>query len=111
MRHHTQPLAFVIALGLVAACSRHDDAKVAADLKGAGHDVDSAAANVSHDQDVRAAEAQFRAAGRDAGQDFRKAAAEARAAARALAADTRHAAHDVTHSNARDERDQRDSSS
>jgi len=38
-------------------------------------------------------------------RDFRKAAAEARAAARFLAADTRHAAHDVTHSNPRDERD------
>jgi hypothetical protein len=105
MLHHTRPLAFVIALGLVAACSRHDDAKVAADLKGAGHDVDSAAGSVAHDEDVKAAEAQFRAAGRDAGRDFHKAAAEASAAARALAADTRHAAHDVTHSNPRDERD------
>jgi len=105
MRHHTQPLAFIIALGLISACSRHDDSQVAGDLKGAGHDVDHAAGQVAHNPDIKAAEAQFRAAGRDAGRDFRKATAEARAAARALAADTRHAAHDVTHSNPPGDRD------
>jgi hypothetical protein len=105
MRHHTQPLAFIIALGLVAACSRHDDASLKGDLKGAGHDVDSAAASVSHDADIRAAEARFREAGHDAGRDMRKAAAEAKAAAHALAADTRRAAHDVTRPTPRDERE------
>jgi hypothetical protein len=102
MRHHTQPLAFIIALGLVAACSRHDDARLNGDLKGAGHDVDSAAKGVARDPDIRAAEARFRQAGHDAGKDMRKAAAEARSAARALAADTRRAAHDVTRPTPRD---------
>jgi hypothetical protein len=98
-------LAVILALGLAAACSRQDDAGLKGDLKGAGHDVGSAAANVAHDPDIKAAEARFREAGHDAGKDFRKAAAEAKAAARALAADTRHAAHDVTRPTPRDERD------
>jgi hypothetical protein len=78
MRRHGRALAIILALGLAAACSRHDDSKVSADLRAAGH---------------------------DAGQDVRRAAAEAGRAAHALAADTRHAAHDVAHSNPQDRRD------
>jgi len=100
-----QTLAIVVALGLASACSRHDDSDLKADLKGAGHDVDSAAGHVAQDPDIKSAEAQLRDAGHDAGKDVRKAAAEARAAARSLAADTRHAAHDVTRPTQRDERD------
>ncbi len=105
MRHHTPPLAFIIALGLVSACSRHDEAKVTSDLRGAGHDVDSAAGSVARDADVRSAEAQLRDAGHDAAREARKAAAEARAAAHALAADSRRAAHDVARPTPREARD------
>jgi hypothetical protein len=102
MRHPKPPLAFILALGLVAACSRHDDAKVTGDLRNAGHDVDRAAGAVAHDADVRSAEAQLRAAGHDAAQDARKAAAEAKAAAHDLAADSRRAAHDAARPTSRD---------
>jgi hypothetical protein len=82
MRHPKPPLAFILALGLVAACSRHDDAKVTGDLRNAGHDVDRAAGAVAH--------------------DARKAAAEAKAAAHDLAADSRRAAHDAARPTSRD---------
>ena len=105
MRRHGRVLVTIFALALAAACSRHDDAKVSADVRGAGHDVDSAATDVARNPDIKRAEAQFRAAGHDAAKDFRKAAAEASAAAHAVAADTRHAAHDVTRPTGQDQRD------
>lgn len=105
MRRHGRVLVTICALALAAACSRHDDAKMKADLHGAGHDVDSAAAKVTHNADVKRAEAQFKAAGHDAAKDLRKAAAEAKAAAHALASDTRHAAHDVTRPTSHDQHD------
>jgi hypothetical protein len=113
MRRQGRLFVTLIALAMAAACSRQDDAKVKADLRGAGHDVDNAAAGVGHDADVKGAEAQFRAAGRDAAKDFHRAAAEAKAAAHALAADTKRAAHDVTRPSNQDSsnQDQRDSSS
>jgi hypothetical protein len=105
MRRPGRVLVTVCALTLAAACSRHDDAKVKSDLRGAGHDVTSAASDVSHNADVKRAEAQLRTAGHDAAKDLRKAAAEAKAAAHSLAADGRHAAHGATRPTSRDQHD------
>jgi hypothetical protein len=89
-------IAVLAALALTGACSRHDEHNVSADMKGAGQSVDTAAAKVVHDPDVKSAETDFKQAGHDAEKDFRKLAAEAKVEAHKLAADTREAAHGVT---------------
>jgi len=88
--------SLIATIALTAACSRHDDHTVGADVKDAGHSVDAAAVKVVHDPDVRNAGNDFKQAGHDAAKDFRKLAAEARVEAHKLGADTRQAAHDVT---------------
>jgi hypothetical protein len=90
-------LALIAALALAGACSRHDPSNVGDDLKDAGHNVGSAAAKVAHDPDIKAAEADLKAAGHDIARDVRKAGAQAKIAAHDVASDTHHAAHDVTH--------------
>ncbi|HLY80877.1 MAG TPA: hypothetical protein VKQ70_15955 [Caulobacteraceae bacterium] len=90
-------LAAIAAIALIGACSRSDDHKAADDVKGAGHSIDSAAASLAHNPDVKSAEADLKKAGHDAAKDFRKAEAEAKAAAHKVASDTRGAAHDVSH--------------
>lgn len=74
---------------LAAACSPSDDHRASADLKGAGHSVDSAASGVARNDDVKNAEADFKRFGHDAAKDFRKLGAEAKIEAHKLAADTR----------------------
>jgi len=102
MRRPGRTAAIILSLALAAACSRHDESKASADLKDAGHNVDSAASKVGQNADVRHVEADFKRAGHDAAQDARKLAAEAKAAAHSLAADSRNAAHQAAHSGDRD---------
>ena len=90
-------LALIAALALAGACSRHDPADVGGDLKDAGHNVSKAAAKVAHDPDVKAAEADLKAAGHDIAKDVRKAGGQAKVAAHDVASGAHHAGHDVTH--------------
>ncbi len=98
MRPGPAVFALLLAFGLAAGCSRHDNnADVGQDLKSAGHDVSHEAAKVGRDPDVKAAESALKTAGHDVAQDLRHAGAEAKSAAHDAADDTRKAGHDVTH--------------
>jgi hypothetical protein len=96
MRPGPAVFAMLLALGLAAGCSRHDNADVGQDLKSAGHDVSQEASKVTHDPEVKAAGSDLKAAGHDIAQDLRQAGGQAKSAAHDAADDTRHAAHDVT---------------
>ena len=94
---HRSPFLIAAAVLALAACSRYDDHKAGADLKGAGQSVDNAASGVAHSAGVRNAEADVRKAGHEAARDLRKLGAEAKVETHKLADDTRGAAHDVAH--------------
>ena len=94
-------LAALFAAALaVAGCERHTT--VAGDLRDAGQSIGHATAGVTHDENVRRAEADLRQAGRDASHDFRRAETEARDAAKRIAAETHRAFHNLGNHDAPD---------
>jgi hypothetical protein len=89
-------LIAVCALLLAGGCTKQDDHSATANLRNAGHQLDHAAGDVSHNADVHQAEADLHNAVRDAGHDMHKAETEARDALRTLTAHFHHAAHNVS---------------
>jgi Spy/CpxP family protein refolding chaperone len=86
-------LIAIAALVLAAGCAKKDEHSATADLRNAGHQIDHAAGDVSHNADVRHAEADLHNAVRDAGHDLHKAETEARNAVHTLQAHFHHAHH------------------
>jgi Skp family chaperone for outer membrane proteins len=101
---HRSPILIVATVLSLAACSRYDDHKAGADLKGAGHSVDNAASRAAHSPEIRNAEADIKKAGHEAARDLRKLGAEAKTETHKLADDTRGAAHDVSRRGRPDDR-------
>jgi hypothetical protein len=80
-------------LTLAAACSKQDQANVAADAHSASQDAKSAIAKVANNPDVKHAEADVKQMGHDAAVEIRKTAAEAKNATHQVANDAKHAVH------------------
>src|SRR5579864_6903886 len=92
--------ALALALG---ACERH--AEVASEAKDTGNSLGAAAKDLAHDPNVKRAEADLKAMGRDLGSDARSSASSVKAASQDLAASAKRAAHDVRGGGKRSNRD------
>src|SRR5579872_5693222 len=89
-----RPILIIAALTFaLAACQRHSE--VASEAKDTGNSLGAAAKDLAHDPNVKRAEADLKAMGRDLGSDARASASGVKAASQDLAASAKRAAHDV----------------